>query len=404
MMPSLYIAKKYFFAKRKFQFITIISFLSFIGIAAGVAVLIVVLSIFNGFQSLTKDQFLGFDPHIQIISDDNSFFNVDSNFVNYLKNDKDIKDIQYSINFSGLLLSSQKIKLVQVSTDNKIINKGNIYKDINHVNSINSLPKISIGIDISNELNLRYKDTVTILRLNDLDGLISGNSINSGYLFTVGEIFNSNIKNYDATLTFIDYNNALQIVNPKIGYINQLNIRLINIDNLNRVKLRIKKLLPNHLKIRTWEDLNPVLFSIMRMEKLSTFSILSLIIILSIFNIFISLTMTVVEKRKDISILRSIGYSRNDIYNIFFWLGSLNGLLGTLFGLIIGLGVVMLQINFKIFSLDSHKYILDSLPLQVNYSEIIFIAIFSIILSSIASLYPSYKASNSDIHKWLRSE
>ncbi len=404
MKPSIFIAKKYFFAKRQFQFITIISLLSFIGIAIGVAVLIVVISIFNGFQSLTKDQFLGFDPHIQVFAEDNSFFQLDSALLIALNSDKDIKVFQGTITFSALLLNNDKMKLVEVSSDNEYINKGNIYRDVNKINEFQNLPKITLGIDISNELNIQYNDTITILPLNDLESLISGSTYNSGYSFMVGEIFNSNIKNYDATLSFIDLEDALIISNPENGSINLLNIRLNSIEKLNEVTQRISKLLPDNLRIRTWEDLNPVLFAVMKMEKISTFSILSLIIILAIFNIFISLTMTVLEKRKDIGIIRSLGADKREIYNIFFFLGSMNGFLGTLFGVTMGLGIIYLQQNYKIFSIDSHKYIIDALPLQVNYFEIVLIAIFSFVLSAIASLYPSKRASEVNIYKSIRTE
>jgi len=172
MKPSIFIAKKYFFAKRQFQFITIISLLSFIGIAIGVAVLIVVISIFNGFQSLTKDQFLGFDPHIQVFAEDNSFFQLDSALLIALNSDKDIKVFQGTITFSALLLNNDKMKLVEVSSDNEYINKGNIYRDVNKINEFQNLPKITLGIDISNELNIQYNDTITILLLNELESLM----------------------------------------------------------------------------------------------------------------------------------------------------------------------------------------------------------------------------------------
>lgn len=403
MLVSFFIAKKYFFAKRQFQFITIISLLSFLGIAIGVAILIVVTSIFNGFQSLTKEQFLGFDPHIQILSNDNNFFSVDSNLSNNLKFISGIKSIQQSISFEGLLFKSGKIRKVEINSDNTYIIKGNIYRNINRIKNTN-LPKISIGIDIANSMNLRYNDTLTLLPLKDLDNIIAGSDFNDAYSFSVGEIYNSNIKDYDANLSFISLQDAQLLTNPEVKQINQINVRLENINDLNDIKLKIARILPKGLKIKTWEDLNPVLFSIMKMEKVSTFSILGLIVLLAIFNIFISLTMTVYEKRKDIGVFRSLGANQSNIYNIFFNLGTFTGILGTLCGLILGLSVLYLQENYKIFSIDSHKYIIDAIPFKVDSAEIVFIVLVSMLLSSLAALYPSYKASVINIYKSIRTE
>ncbi|HRP02886.1 MAG TPA: ABC transporter permease [Candidatus Kapabacteria bacterium] len=403
MLVSFFIAKKYFFAKRQFQFITIISLLSFLGIAIGVAILIVVTSIFNGFQSLTKEQFLGFDPHIQILSNDNNFFSVDSNLSNNLKLISGIKSIQQSISFEGLLFKSGKIRKVEINSDNTYIIKGNIYRNINRIKNTN-LPKISIGIDIANSMNLRYNDTLTLLPLKDLDNIIAGSDFNDAYSFSVGEIYNSNIKDYDANLSFISLQDAQLLTNPEVKQINQINVRLENINDLNDIKLKIARILPKGLKIKTWEDLNPVLFSIMKMEKVSTFSILGLIVLLAIFNIFISLTMTVYEKRKDIGVFRSLGANQSNIYNIFFNLGTFTGILGTLCGLILGLSVLYLQENYKIFSIDSHKYIIDAIPFKVDSAEIVFIVLASMLLSSLAALYPSYKASVINIYKSIRTE
>jgi len=404
------ITKRYVFSKKQFQFISIISYLSLIGICIGVASLIIVTSIFNGFQSLTKKQFIGFDPHIQIKAIDNLQFLPDKIFLNKLLKSPKVLAIYPNISFRAVLISGETIQLVDILTKNQhnlLFDRTN--NNLNPKVNGNLIPEksgASIGIGLASNLNINPGDSIKILTLEQLDNLLTGASF-SGFSINslpIKGIFNSNIRNYDNSAILLNFEDAAKILNSKPNYINRIDIKLANINDIDEVKANIQLIMPNNLKLFTWVDLNSDLFGIMKFEKLSTFAILSLIILLAIFNILISLTMTVIEKQKDIGILRSLGANSTDIYKVFFKLGLFLGLIGTITGLLLGLSVYYGQIYFKWFKLDTAKYIIDSIPMEINYLEVIFTVIFSIALSAMVSLYPAYKASNTNVYNSIRSE
>ena len=405
-----FIAGRYLFAKRNFQFITIIGILSLIGITIGVAALIIIISIFNGFQQFTKEQFIGFDPHIQIKSKDGKFIEHDANLMNNLLKINEIKEISPDFEFKAIVSHKQQLQsvsIMSVDTNNLEFYKGigsSVILGNFKFKNISDIPGIVLGSGIANQLDVFPGDSVSIISEDEIEDFITGFRLSSGMNFYVAGIFSSNIKNYDMTLGFIGSREASVILNPEPNQFSSINIRLNDINHLDKVVSDISKILPADMKIITWIDLNPDLFNVMKFERMSTFAVLSIIILLAVFNILISLTMTVVEKQKDIGILKSLGLDSTSIYKIFFNQGFFLGLIGSFSGAAIGLIFCYLQINYKLLRVDTTKYLIDSIPVLINYWDVIFIMIFSLVLTSLSSIYPASRASNTNISEAIRSE
>jgi len=179
---------------------------------------------------------------------------------------------------------------------------------------------------------------------------------------------------------------------------------LNNFYDSEKIKNILEEKISNRCAIQTWYDLHKELYDVMLIERWAAYIILCLIIAVATFNIFGSLTMTVIEKKRDIGVLRSLGLDEKSIKKIFMTNGLLSGLSGTFIGLFVGLLVCYSQINYKIYPLDPMKYIIDALPVQVRLTDIIAISLMAIILSTIAAYYPAKRAAKSVIIESIKYE
>jgi lipoprotein-releasing system permease protein len=404
MNISNYISNRYLYSPREYKFINIISLLSFIGITIGVSVIIIVLSIFNGFQELTKNQFINVEPHIQIKKKDSLFFLIDENLINKLKQFNEIKYIIPRLSFKSIISNSSNLSLIEIVSE-----IDTIFIDKSHSNSKLNLLKdknnsVSIGVGLANNLKVNAGEYVNIIPFNNIENIINLSLNNPIYKLKINKIANYNINKYDYSIIIISYDKALEILNPDTYKVSQIDIYLKKIENLEEYKNILYSTFSENYKLSSWEELNPELFNIMKLEKLSTFCILSFILILSIFNILISNYMTVIEKQKDILILKSLGLNNKTLKSIFFNIAFKISLIGTLTGIFLSLLFYYLQSNYKILSLDVNKYVIDSIPIKIDIIEILIVSSFTILISSIISIYPAIKASDFYQNSILRSE
>lgn len=415
MKIELRIALRYIITKRSFHFISVITILSLIGITVGVAALITVLSIFNGFQDLTKSQFIGFDPHIKIIPKSGMFIKIDDYLINQISSIPEVKILSKSI--SGKIVGIkgselQPFTLVSIPND-KIeflegISKSTVLGDF-VLKTTNGFPAIIMGNILAERLNIFPGDTLKVVSPKMIEQSIISFQRQREISVVLAGIFNSNIKDYDIMYGFSSDTLGKMLLNPTIGSFSSLDIKLNDIKKIDLVSNKISEIFNQNKNykieyhIQTWQDLNPDLFAIMRFERFATFSILSLIVILAVFNVLVSLTMTVTEKRKDIGILKAVGASNNLIKRIFLYEGMIIGSAGTIFGTSLGLFLCWGQINLKWFKIDGSKFIIDAIPVIVNPSDVIFTMLFSLLLTSIATIYPAYRASTTKVIESLRT-
>ena len=388
-------------------FLNVISIFSFIGISLGVAVLIIVMSVMNGFRTELINKIVGFNPHavIKFYSEEKDLQSLKSS-----KIEKKIKNIIYSNDGEGIIINKNNTKgiILRGYIDNEFKQLSIINNDIfeGTKNLLNN--SISIGKELSLNLNLNIGDEVSIMSPSGVQTIIG--SLPKQETFVISSIFDSGISDF----------------NENIAYIN-----LISLENLFDLKKKNRKLeiyfldprnIENHKKelqnlfefdyVYTWADLNKSLFSALKVERNVMFIILSLIIIVAAFNIISGLTILVKNKTRDIGILKSIGVTNNSIKKIFFLVGFIIGSTATIFGIIIGTLFSyyienireFISSTFDVSLFPEEIYFLNSMPSELNPNSIILIAFCSIITTIIVSIYPAAKASSLDTVKTLKYE
>ena len=394
--------------KKKEGFLKIISIFSFLGITLGVAILIIVMSVMNGFKTELTNKILGLNPHIVIQPND---FKIESDFILKLKND--LKDISYSKSYSGegIIISNNNAKGVILKGVNK--NEKNTIEFFNnfisngHIKNFNS-NSIIIGSELSFNLNLSEGDTLSLMSSAFVSTPLG--SLPKQQNFKVAGVFRTGFLEFDQNIILMNIDDALSIFDK--GYEDQ-NIEIYLDDPLDAdlYKRKIQKINQNYF-IYTWSDLNKSLFSALKIERNVMFLILSLIVIVAAFNIISGLTILIKNKTKEIAILKTLGFSNKSIRKSFFLTGFTIGFFATISGIILG---ILFSINVdkiryflsNVFNLEifpSDIYFLEKLPSEINLNSILIIFVISIIISAVASYLPAMKISKMNTFRALRYE
>ena len=395
-------------ARKKDGFLNIISIFSFIGISLGVAVLIIVMSVMNGFRTELINKIVGFNSHITVKSYDFSY-NLDK--INKSK----LKLISKNL----ILSNSSEAIIIREQGSKGILLRGYLEEDfsklqlINNKNFIgksNKLKKnfISIGKELSFNLELEIGDNITIMSSSGVETIIG--SLPKQKSFTVLSIFDSGLADFDNNIIFLHLETLEEFSNlPKKD--RSLEIYLKNPNNIENQQNIVQNIFPNNL-VFTWADMNKSLFSALKIERNVMFIILSLIIIVAAFNIISGLTILVKNKTRDIAILKSIGVLNNSIIKIFFLIGVIIGTSATLFGILIGVTFSVYVENIRKFISDTFDltlfpeeiYFLSTMPSEINISSIFLISICSIFITILVSIFPAIKAAKLDPVKSLKYE
>ena len=394
--------------KKKEGFLKIISIFSFLGIMLGVAILIIVMSVMNGFKTDLTKKILGLNPHIVI--QPNSF-EIDDTYIAKLKND--FKNISLSRSFSGegIIISNDNAKGVILKgvnkNENKIIEffeKFTSKGDLKNFNSNN----VFVGSELAFNLNLKEGDSLSIMSSAFVATPLG--SLPKQEIFKVAGIFNTGFLEFDQNVIFLNIQDVLSIFD-KDEKDQNIEIYLEDPLKANSIKNKIQNIDQNYF-IYTWSDLNKSLFSALKVERNVMFIILSLIIIVAAFNIISGLTILIKNKTKEIAILKTLGLSNQSIKKTFFLTGLTIGFLATISGIILGtlfsLNIEKLRIflstvfSFEIFPSDI--YFLDQLPSEINFSSVFIIFFISIFISALASYLPAMRISKMSTFRALRYE
>ena len=394
-------------ARKKDGFLNVISIFSFIGISLGVAVLIIVMSVMNGFRTELINKIVGFNSHVTVKPYSNS---IDEDKINNKLNSIS-KNIVFSNSGEAIILKNNNTK--------GIVLRGYKYNDLLNLEvltnekfkgELNQFNKnyISIGSELSFSLDLEIGDELTLMSPSGVQTIIG--SMPKQKTFIINSIFNSGLAEFDNNIAFIELN----ILEELFGYDpneRNLEIYLKNPNNIESQKLIVKEVFDDEF-VFSWADMNSSLFSALKVERNVMFIILSLIIIVAAFNIISGLTILVKNKTRDIAILKSIGVLNKSIIKIFFLVGVIIGTSATIFGIFLGVTFSIYIENFRqflssVFNISlfpEEIYFLSKMPSEINPTSIILISVCSIIITILVSIFPAFKAAKLDPIKSLKYE
>ena len=399
---------RYLKTRKKDGFLNIISIFSFIGISLGVAVLIIVMSVMNGFRTELISKIVGFNAHVTVKPYESSISldKLDDNNLKLIS-----KDLIFSNSGEAIVISKDYTKgLVLRGYSSKNFPKLDVVKKGKLIGESNQLLEnsISIGKELSFNLGLNIGDRVSIMSPVGIETIIG--SLPKQETFIISSIFDSGLADFDANIAFINLDTLESFFDLDKGKRN-LEIYLNNPSNIDEIKNQIQKIFNNEF-VYTWADMNSSLFSALKVERNVMFIILSLIIIVAAFNIISGLTILVKNKTRDIAILKSIGVLNKSIIKIFFLVGIIIGTTATFFGIFLGVMFSLyienlrefLSNTFDISLFPEEIYFLSTMPSEINPKSIFIISLCSIFITIIVSIFPAIKASKLDPVKGLKYE
>jgi len=403
------IAFRYLKPKKKEGFLKVISIFSFTGIALGVAILIIVMSVMNGFRTELINKILGFNPHIIVKPYDKKINEEDINNLNALK--EDISRTAFTFSGQAILINRENTTgvLVRSYLQNDIykidlIKKGIIDGSLNNFNK----NTISIGKELAISLDLVVGDEITLMSTSNIQTPFG--SLPLQEKFTVSSVFSTGLAEFDQNVIFMPFENANSLFELSDMDID-LEIFLKRPGKVQLTKERVQKIFSDYY-VYSWADLNKSFFGALKVERNVMFIILTLIIIVAAFNIISGLTILVKNKTKEIAILRTLGISKNSIAKIFFLTGFTIGLLATITGVTVGILFsyyieeirVLITSVFNIRLFPEEIYFLSQMPSEINLGYICVISFFALLITFLATIFPSLSAARLDPIKALKYE
>ena len=390
---ELFISMRYLLAKRKEKFISLISLISILGVAVGVMALIVVLSVMGGFRHDLREKIIGTNAHIIIEREggmENSPAIIDR-----------VLGLDYVVAASPFIVGETMIRY-----QDRV--KGVLFKGIDPEREV-KVTKLSEYI-VKGDLDFKEEGVILGKELAQSLGAYPGDRVSlvspttsKVHHFIVEGIFNSGMYEYDMNLVFGRLSSAQRLFNVE-GLVSSIGLKLDNVYQAERVKRQIQEMLGFPYWVRSWMDINRSLFSALRLEKTVMFIILSLIVIVACFNIVSTLIMVVMDKTKDIGILKSIGATNKSIKKIFASCGFIIGLMGTALGAGVGFLLCYLLKTYRLIKLPADIYYIDRLPVRVEWTDSLIIILAAIMISWVATLYPARQAARLSPVEALRYE
>ena len=409
MRYELFISLRYLKAKRKQVFISIITLLSMAGVGLGVMALIIVLSVMSGFEEDLKKKILGTNAHLVVLQQGAGM----RDYPEILKKVEEAKGVVAATPFifTQAMLTSENnvhgivLRGIDPVTAGKVINIENTLKKGSMAglqkDDAEAQPGIFIGKELAQTLGVMLDDSVVLVSpMGALTPLGGGSPMKK---FRVVGIFDTGMYEYDTSMAYISLKNAQKFLGMG-DTVSGLEVKVEDIYAVKRIGDRIRKDLGFPFWTKDWMQMNRSLFAALKLERIVMFIILVLIVLVAAFGIVSTLIMVVMEKNKDIAILKSMGATARSVMRIFIFEGLIIGCVGTLIGLLGGYGVCTLLAKYQFITLPSDVYYISRLPVKMNILDFVLVAISALGISFIATLYPSWQASRLDPAEALRYE
>jgi lipoprotein-releasing system permease protein len=397
MSYEFFIAKRYLRSKRKTRFVSAITLISVGGILIGVTALDFILSMMNGFEKEVRSRIIGTTAHVSIFSTYNEGIENYQELIPGIKEVKHVETVAPYIYYKAAIASKtgsdgivvrgidpEKERLVTDLQRN--LKVGSLYLEPEG----DELPGILLGATLADRLGVELGDNVVLFSLKE-GSLTTGWSQPKASKLKLRGIFETGMYEYDASLAYISLYTAQKLFNLG-SKVTGLHVKLDNLYQAEKVAKEVEEKLGYHYYALDWMHMHKNLFSWMALEKYAMFIVLSLIVAVAAFNIISTLIMVVIEKRKDIGILKSMGCTNAGIMKIFMFEGLVVGTVGIILGSAFGYLLCWIQRSFNIISLPPEIYFISSLPVDMRPLDFILVAVAAMILTFLATVYPARRA------------
>lgn len=398
-----FVSGRYLRTRQKRAFISLITALSIAGVSVGVMALIVVIAVMAGFETDLKSRIMGIRPHLVITKKQGEFTDYEQ-LLAKLKPIAGIAGASAYITTQVVLRTSNRtagslVKGIDAGRGKNGIAFADtsrlVDRSANHAgpDANDELPAIIVGKEVAANLGVVRDDTLYLISPRGM--LSPAGHIPAMFRFRIVDLFESGMYEFDGTLSFIDLVQAQRLLRMH-GSVSGIEIRLTDMERVKAISRAIERVVGSDYVIENWKQMNRNLFSALRLEKTVMFIILALIVLVAAFNIAGSLVMMVMEKRKDIAILKSMGATARSIGRIFVIKGLTIGLMGTALGTSAGVALCSLLKRYAFVHLPADVYYITTLPVNLKPADVLLIALSALLICLAASLYPARQAAGID--------
>lgn len=398
MSFEFFVARRYLFSHRKQAFIYVISLMSIIGVALGVAALVVVLGVYNGLTTDMRDKILGANAHGIVLSYIPDAFGKNPGLRDEILRTPGVTGATPFIYTEVMLSSGDGVKGLMlrgvdprtapgVLSMLKAIKKGSI----NGLETGDGTPGIIIGEELAKHIGLGMGSRVNLLSP-------SGEKTTAGFQprirpFEVAGIFKTGMYEYDSSLAFVTLDAARELLGLDPGFLSGIEITVDDVYRADEITKELTDNIGNPFYARSWMDMNANLFAALKLEKIGMFILLIMVVLIGSFSIVATLVMLVMEKTRDIAVMMSMGATRKMIRRIFMYQGTIIGFVGTMLGYALGLTVGYLLERYQFIKLPENVYTLDHLPIIITVPDVLIIGGAAMLLCFLSTLYPARQAS-----------
>ena len=409
MSFEFFVARRYLFSKQKQAFIYVISLMSVLGVALGVAALVVVLGVYNGLTTDMREKILGANAHGVVLSSLPDGFSLDPEVMDRILDTPGVKGatpfiysevmLSAGTGVKGLILRGiDPIGAPKVLSMLQTIKRGSVADLANQT----SPPGIILGEELTKRLGLALGSRINLLSP-------SGQRSSTGFQprirpFTVVGIFKTGMYEYDSSMAFLSLSACRDLLGLNPGYLSGIEITVDDLFKADTVTAALNERVGYRFYARSWMDMNANLFAALKLEKIGMFILLAMVVLIGSFSIVATLVMLVMEKTKDIAVMMSMGATRGMIRRIFMYQGVMIGFVGTMLGYALGLSVGYLLKKYQFIKLPENVYTLDHLPIIITVPDVLIIGASAMLLCFLSTLYPARQASRLKPAEALRYE